>query len=118
MLERWDAWGHWPSYKEFFEVVFSPEYKDIFIPMLKTNNAKAHDISLSGLVGLWKSGVINNWGISTLNDMWNFDNDWLNSSLNTGDVRLRTELIGAALGATYFRLEVPYHYFLYLVLTR
>ncbi len=53
-------------------------------------------------MGLWKAGIVNAWGISAQDDMWKWESIFMRPP---PDVLLRTEVMAASLGATYYRIE-------------
>ena len=82
---------------------------DIVVPIIKTNNTRSTELSVSGLLGLWLSGAVNAWGYSTQQDNWFWAIDNL-KELNPDDMILRMDVGAASLGATYFRVELGQNY--------
>jgi hypothetical protein len=99
MNEYLGFWHRFPLDKRAFSTLFKPEYRDILVPVYKPNNMKSPELNMGVLVGLWKAGAINNWGVGIYGDMWK----WASTFIGTpGDVELRFALEAISLGANYF----------------
>jgi hypothetical protein len=98
-LDFWYKILHDP---DAFQGLFRPEYRDILIPMYKTNNFKAPELNIGTVLGLWKMGLFKEWGFSAQDDSWKWESIFMNPP---HDVLLRLEVMAASLGATYFRVE-------------
>lgn len=85
-----------------FKRIFRPERRDILVPMYKTNNFKAPELNVGCLMGVWKAGLVKEWGFSAQDDAWKWESIFMNPP---HDVLLRMEVMAASLGATYFRIE-------------
>jgi len=97
-----DFWFRAPTDREIFEKLFQEKYRNILIPMYKTNRFLAPELNLGMVIGLWKSGMVQDWGFCAQDDMWKFESIFMNPP---HDVTLRMEVMAATLGATYFRIE-------------
>jgi hypothetical protein len=72
---------------------------------------------VSGILGLWKAGLVDGWGLSAQQDNWN----WTQLDLKDvcpPDIILRMDVGAASLGATYFRLEYGETFLNYKAQTR
>ncbi len=88
-----------------YALLLKPEYKDIIVPMIKTNGHCCADLEVGALLGLWKAGLVNEWGYSTNEDNLSLGATTSLIKLCPADIILRMDTIGASLGATYFRIE-------------
>jgi len=100
--EYLDFWYKMLHYPEALQSLFSPEYRDILVPMYKTNNFKAPELNIATILGIWKRGLVKEWGFSAQDDSWKWEAIFMNPP---HDVLLRMEVMAASLGATYFRIE-------------
>ena len=60
-------------YLEQWERLMSGEFADVFIPSMEETTDKSMELSLAGRLGLWSSGVVNNWGTRAVPDNTSFD---------------------------------------------
>ncbi|MBM2832922.1 MAG: hypothetical protein HW406_83 [Candidatus Brocadiaceae bacterium] len=100
--EHFDFWFEMPSDYSIASRIFKPAFKNVIIPMYKTNRPHIPELNLGMIMGLWKSGVCSEWGYSAQEDVWKWESIFLSRS---SDVLLRMEVMAASLGATYFRIE-------------
>jgi hypothetical protein len=103
--EMYDCWSLLASDRAVFDVLF--KYPETIIPMFATNNAHAPEIQIGGMLGLWRSGVCNDWGMSSqhFNWSWNCIQRLDYTDVCPPDVILRMDLAAASLGCTYFHVE-------------
>ncbi len=105
--EKHDTWAVVASDPEIAARWFKPEYRDTIVPLYSTNQVFEPEVQWSGLVGLKAAGLCREFGMST--QWWNWG-EWRNREVNAAfvcpsDITLRLELLGAALGATWFHIE-------------
>lgn len=100
--EHFDFWFEIPSDYSIASRIFKPAYKNVLIPMYKTNRPHIPELNLGMIMGMWKSGIFKDWGYSAQDDVWKWESIFLSRS---PDVLLRMEVLAASLGATYFRIE-------------
>ncbi len=100
--EHFDFWFEMPSDYSIASRIFKPAFKNVLIPMYKTNRPHIPELNLGMIMGMWKSGVCSEWGYSAQEDVWKWESIFLSRS---SDVLLRMEVMAASLGATYFRIE-------------
>ncbi len=100
--QHFDFWFEIPSDNSIASKIFKPAFKNVLIPMYKTNRPHIPELNLGMIMGMWKSGVFNEWGYSAQEDVWKWESIFLSRS---SDVLLRMEVMAASLGATYFRIE-------------
>jgi lambda-carrageenase len=66
----WNGTINLPFWKE---VILNERFKDVFVPGLEETNCRTQELSLSGRIGLWKEGYINQWSCRMVTDNVNFD---------------------------------------------
>jgi len=117
--EKHDVWGVLPSDPDVQKKIFKPEYRDLIVPLYSTNQIFQPEVQWGGMLGLKQSGWFNEFGMST--QYWNYG-EWgaytrdevldLNTSfVCPADIQLRLELLGGALGGTWFHIEGSQPYF-------
>lgn len=84
--------------------LFTEKYKNVFVPIIKCNNNKSIDTAAASLIGLWKCGLINDWGLSTQQDNWNWDQVRPASAIPL-HLLCRMELSVIAYGGSWLRFE-------------
>jgi|GEM_PF-3837593 len=99
MNEYLGFWHRFPLDMNSYNTLFKPQYRDVLVPVYKPNNMKSPELNLGVLVGLWKAGVIKNWGVGVYADMWKWAPVFIGAP---GDVVSRFALEGISLGANYF----------------
>jgi len=97
-----DFWFEIPANYPVANRLFKPAYKNVIIPMYKTNRPHIPELNLGMIMGMWKSGIFRDWGYSAQDDVWKWESIFLS---RPSDVLLRMEILAASLGATYFRIE-------------
>jgi hypothetical protein len=102
MNEHTDYWSKVPLLPGIRDKLFKPENRNILVPMYKTNRLVAPEQNVGMILGLWKAGVVKDWGLSAQDDLWKWESIFMNPP---PDVLLRMEVMAASLGATYFRIE-------------
>jgi len=104
ITEPLDTWLFLPANKNFYERILEP-HKGTVVPVYKGNEGRCPELAIGGLVGLYRSGAIEEWGVSAQDDMFRLGcyTDLIFQCPQ--DVKLRLDLACAALGATYFRIE-------------
>ena len=100
--QHFDFWFKIPSDPVVARKIFRPEFKEVLVPMYKTNRPHAPELNMAMIVGLWKSGIVDDWGYCAQDDLWKFESLFMNPP---ADVILRMEVMAASLGATYYRIE-------------
>ena len=100
--QHFDFWLKIPSDPRIAKKLFRPEFREVLVPMYKTNRPHAPELNMAMIVGLWKSGIVDEWGYCAQDDLWKFESLFMNPP---GDVILRMEVMAASLGATYYRVE-------------
>jgi outer membrane protein assembly factor BamB len=99
MNEYLGFWHRFPLERDKFERLFKRQYNDILVPVYKPNNIKSPELNLGVLVGLFRAGLVKNWGVGIYGDMWK----WASKFYGTpADVELRLALQSISLGGTYF----------------
>jgi len=100
--QHFDFWYRIPSDPRIARKLFKPEFREVLVPMYKTNRPHAPELNMAMIVGLWKSGIVDEWGYCAQDDLWKFESIFMNPP---SDVILRMEVMAASLGATYYRIE-------------
>jgi hypothetical protein len=102
MDEYLNFWGTVPANPSWLAALFKPAYRNVAVPMYKTTQLVAPEQMQGMILGLWKAGVVAEWGYCSEDDAWKWASVFMNPP---HDVILRMEVMAAALGATYFRIE-------------
>jgi len=97
-----DFWYRVPLFSDVYPRLFRSEFRDILIPMYKSNTPVKPELGIGTILGLWKAGKVKEWGFSTQEDAWHWESI---AMIAPDDVLLRMEVMAASLGATYFRIE-------------
>ncbi len=105
MEEMFDSWVFIPVDKITFGRLFKPGYESVLVPMIRTNNAHCTELQMGAILGLWQAGLIREWGISSQNWNWTWDQQLFMPALCPDDLVLRMDIVAASLGATYFHVE-------------
>ncbi|MFQ6096954.1 MAG: FG-GAP-like repeat-containing protein, partial [Armatimonadota bacterium] len=104
--EMYDCWSLLAADKRVYDVLF--KYPDTVVPMFATNNAHAAEIQVGGMLGLWRAGACEDWGMSSQHWNWNWEDSSQRidyADLCPPDVIFRMDLAAASLGCTYFHVE-------------
>lgn len=83
-------------------VLMDPKYRDVFIPCLEETNSRTQEMSLSGRIGLWLSGVFDRWACRAETDNACFNRMWEWSSQQVFSHHLRNMVSAASLGCDVF----------------
>jgi hypothetical protein len=102
MNEYQDFWYKTLHNPRAFNTIFKRERRDILVPMYKTNNFKGPELNVGTILGVWKAGLFEDWGVSAQDDSWKWESIFMEPP---HDILLRMEVMAASLGATYFRIE-------------
>lgn len=102
--EPFDTWLFLPANKTFYDRIMKPNAGTV-VPVYKGNEGRCPDLIAGSLAGLRRAGVIEDWGVSTQDDMFRLGcyTDLIFQCPR--DVKMRFDLACAAMGATYFRIE-------------
>jgi hypothetical protein len=100
--QHFDFWLKIPSDPVVGPKLFKPEFREVLVPMYKTNRPHCPELNVGMIVGMWKSGIVEEWGYCAQDDLWKFESIFINPP---SDVLLRMEVMAASLGATYYRIE-------------
>jgi hypothetical protein len=100
--EHQDFWYRVPMMRDVGPKFFNSDFGDILIPMYKSNRYVMPELNIGSILGLWKTGKVQEWGFSTQDDAWKWESIFM---VTPDDVILRMEVMAASLGATYFRVE-------------
>lgn len=100
--QHFDFWFKIPADPMVARKLFRPAFRNVMVPMYKTNRPHAPELNLGMIVGMWKGGLVEEWGFCAQDDLWKFESVFMNPP---DDVILRMEVMAASLGATYFRIE-------------
>lgn len=101
--EHKDFWYRVPLLSDVYPRFFKSEFRDILIPMYKSNTYVNPELNIGTILGLWSAGKVKEWGFSTQEDAWIWESTYM---VIPDDVLLRMEVMAASLGATYFRIEI------------
>ncbi len=82
--------------------LLSGEYANVFVPSMEETSDKTMELSVSGRMGVWLSGAVDEWGSRAVPDNTSFDRLRQNSDQSLDNHFLRQLIYAAANGATYF----------------
>ncbi|WP_370978310.1 hypothetical protein [Agaribacterium sp. ZY112] len=88
-------------YLHDWERLLSGEFKNVFVSSMEETTDKTQDISLAGRLGLWSSGVMDDWGMRCSRDNPSFDRSRQHSYQRILNHFLRTTVYSLAYGASY-----------------
>lgn len=100
--EHLDFWYRVPTMRGVGPKLFNSGFGDILIPMYKSNRYVMPELNIGSILGLWKTGKVQEWGFSAQDDAWKWESIFM---VTPDDIILRMEVMAASLGATYFRVE-------------
>ena len=109
-----DFWRKVIVSEDFCRKMLRPEFRNVLVPMFKSTAMRSPGLNISSILGLWKTDVVDDWGVSIQEDGY-LVNTW--SVVAPHDVILRGDVMGAALGAKWFRIEAPTFEFLESIIT-
>ena len=93
-----------PHGNEFRDRILCPEFKDVFVPMWENLLPSAQGLCLGSILGMWKSGMVSDWGASV--QSWGYTNmNWGGTSDQPGHIWLRTLLSVISFGGHYIEIE-------------
>lgn len=99
----WNSNCYMDIWKDF---LFNPKYREIIVPCMEETHCRTQDISLSGRVGLWLSGVFEHHAGRAVPDNSTFSRLWEWSDQQMQHHHLRAMVLHAALGADIFLLNL------------
>lgn len=93
----------WQSiiYLPLWSDLISGKYADVFVPSMEETTGKTMDTSVSGRLGVWMSGSVNNWGSRSVPDNASFDRLRQHSHQKIPNHFLRQMVYNISYGATY-----------------
>ena len=90
-------------YMPFWQnVLMDPRFKDIIVPCLEETNSRSQDLSLSGRLGLWQTGVFERWACRAETDNACFGRMFEWSSQQLFSHHLRNMVSSAAQGSDVY----------------
>lgn len=60
-------------YLPMWKPIFTGQYKDVIIPSMEETTDKSMELSVASRMGIWASGVVNDWGARCARDNSSFD---------------------------------------------
>ncbi|WP_152286522.1 PQQ-binding-like beta-propeller repeat protein [Flavicella marina] len=110
----------WQSYiyKKEWSRFLSGEFADTFVPALEETLDQTQDLSVAGRLGLWTSGVANDWGSRAVRDNASFMRNRQFSHQNLPNHFLRNSIYHMSYGAKYinnFTVQSAYTDYMSLV---
>jgi hypothetical protein len=95
----WNGNVYFPFWQK---MLLDPRYRETFVPCLEETNSRTQDLSLSGRLGLWQSGVFDRWACRAETDNACFDRMWEWSSQQIFSHHLRNMVSCAAQGSDVY----------------
>ncbi len=96
-----DIFWNGDVYLPLWNRLLSGEFADVFQSSMEETTDKTQDLSISGRIGLWAAGSMNQWGMRTSRDNPSFDRARQHSYQRLPNHFLRATLYNLACGATY-----------------
>jgi len=93
----WQTAVHEPMWSRFL----SGEFSDVFVPSMEETTDKTMELSLASRMGLWASGVVDDWGARCSRDNTSFDRLRQHSHQMLPNHFLRQQIYSVASGARY-----------------
>ncbi|MCL7753018.1 hypothetical protein [Polaribacter sp. Z022] len=81
--------------------LLSGEFADVFVPTMEETQDKSMELSISGRMGVWMSGSVNQWGSRSVPDNASYDRLRQFSHSRTANHYLRHTIYSLANGATH-----------------
>ena len=81
--------------------LLSGEFADVFVPTMEETQDKSMELSISGRMGVWMGGAVNQWGSRSVPDNASYDRMRQFSHARTGNHYLRHTIYSLANGATH-----------------
>lgn len=103
MVMHKDFWRRVIARPDFCGKMLIPEFSKTLVPMFKSTGMRSPALNIGAILGLWKTGMVDEWGMSVQEDGYMI-NSWFVGAPD--DIILRGDVLGAALGATWFRIEL------------
>ncbi len=102
---------HANIYESHWGDLVSGKYADVFIPSMEETTDKTMEMSVSGRVGMWCSGAVDQWGGRCARDNTSFDRLRQHSHQMLPNHFLRAMVYQISMGATYldnFKVDQEY----------
>lgn len=90
-----------PAHRELWSRLSSGEFADIFVPTMEETTDKSMELSVSGRMGFWLSGAVNQWGTRSVPDNVTYDRLRQFGSQRLPNHFLRQNIYNIASGATH-----------------
>lgn len=90
-----------PAHRELWSRLSSGEFADVFVPSMEETTDKSMELSVSGRMGFWLSGAVNQWGSRSVPDNVAFDRLRQFGSQRLPNHFLRHTIYSIANGATH-----------------
>ena len=94
----------WPGCEKYRKATLDEKYKDVYVPMWENLLPAAQGLCMGSCLGYWRSGIVNNWGVSI--QSWGYANlNYGTTDQMPADWWLRMLVSSAAYGANYIEIE-------------
>jgi lambda-carrageenase len=94
------------SYSNFWKpLLLGGEHADVFMPALEESNSRTAELSLPARLGLWMTGIYDEWGARPTSDNANWSRYWEWSAQLLHSHFLRFDVYRLALGARYWLIN-------------
>ncbi|WP_139957420.1 PQQ-binding-like beta-propeller repeat protein [Flavicella sediminum] len=80
----------------------SGEFSNVFVPSMEETTDKTMELSVSGRMGVWLSGIVNDWGTRAVQDNTSYDRLRQHSDQSLDNHFLRQLVYAASNGARFF----------------
>lgn len=88
-------------YEPMWSRFMAGEFSDVFVPSMEETSDKSMELSLAARMGLWASGVVDDWGARCARDNASFDRLRQHSHQMLPNHFLRNQIYNIACGARY-----------------
>ncbi|WP_083634632.1 hypothetical protein [Saccharicrinis aurantiacus] len=115
------AFWYSTSYTPHWSRFLTGEFADVFVPSMEETEDMSMDQTIAGRMGMWASGVVNDWGCRAARDNTNFMRSRSHCHQMLPNHFLRYCIYNIASGARYpqnFEVDADYMSFLYELIAK
>jgi outer membrane protein assembly factor BamB len=103
MMMKMNWWATVPALRDLGQKLFSPERRKWIVPAVEESAATTPEINLMGMVGLWRSGLVESWEANIIHDQLVINSHLVEWNPSDPHHLLRHLVASAAAGATHFK---------------
>ena len=68
LMEKQAWWVALPATARYADRILAEKYRSIIVPMVEESNSRCPEMNFVGRVGLWRSGIVDTWGLNVIDD--------------------------------------------------